>query len=120
MYYCVTKPKHPSWLLGFMFSLHVRAQPFRRVCPGAPTNSPTGVADDDGVAAADYGDVYYYNGEGLRCRGETEKRSGASIPVGHPLHEMTAQQRGEGDCTQALSGPGLATADDCEDGENPG
>ena len=79
-----------------------------------------GVADDNKVAAADYGDVYYYNGEGLRSRGETEKRSGASIPVGHPLHEMTAQQRGEVDCTQALSGPGLATADDCEDGENPG
>jgi 2-iminoacetate synthase ThiH len=23
-----------------MFSLHVRAQPFRRVCPGPPTTSP--------------------------------------------------------------------------------
>ena len=71
VYYCVTKPKHPSWLLGSMHSLHVRALPFRKVCPGPPTNSPTGVADD-GVAAADYGDVCYYNGEGLRSKGETE------------------------------------------------
>ena len=68
-----------------MHSLHVRAQPFRKVCPGPPTNSPTGVADDDGVAAADYDDVYYYNGEGLRSRGETEKRSGASACVSSRL-----------------------------------
>ena len=44
-----------------------------------------GVADDDGVAAADYDDVYYYNGEGLRSRGETEKRSGASACVSSRL-----------------------------------
>ena len=74
MYYCVTKSKHLSWLLGLMYSLHVRAQPFRKVCPGPPTNSPTGVADDDGVAAAEYDDAYYYNGEGLKSRGETENR----------------------------------------------
>ena len=52
-----------------MHSLHVRAQPFRKVCPGPPTNSPTGVADDDGVAAAEYDDAYYYNGEGLKREG---------------------------------------------------
>ena len=30
---------------------------------------------------------------------------------------MTARQRGEVDRAQASSGPGLATADDCDDGE---
>ena len=31
---------------------------------------------------------------------------------------MTARRRGEVDRVQALSGPGLATADDCDDGED--
>ena len=30
---------------------------------------------------------------------------------------MTARRRGELNCAQALSGPGHATADDCNDGE---
>ena len=34
-----------------------------------------------------------------------------------PLHSMTARQRGEVDRAQALSDPGLATADDCNGGE---
>ena len=30
---------------------------------------------------------------------------------------MTARQRGEADRAQAFSGPGLATAEDCDDGD---
>jgi hypothetical protein len=61
------------------------------------------------------------NGEEIRLRAKAQKQKQLSLFGGYPLHLMTARvtarQRGEVDRPLAWSCPGLATADDCDDGE---
>ena len=64
-------------------------------------------------------DAYFYDSERLRIDSSVRKSSSTNPTFvgGHPLHKMTARQRGAADRTHAWSGPGLATDDDCDDGE---
>ena len=64
-------------------------------------------------------DAYFYDSERLRIDSSVRKSSSSNPTFvgGHPLHKMTARQRGAADRTHAWSGPGLATDDDCDDGE---
>ena len=62
--------------------------------------------------------TYFYDSERLRIDSSVRKSSSSNPTFvgGHPLHKMTARQRGAADRTHAWSVPGLATDDNCDDG----
>ena len=63
--------------------------------------------------------TYFYDSERLRIDSSVRKSSSSNPTFvdDHPLHKMTAWERGAADRTHAWSVPGLATDDDCDDGE---
>ena len=64
--------------------------------------------------------TYFYDSERLRIDSSVRKSSSSNPTFvgGHPLHKMTAWERGAADRTHAWSVPGLATDDNCDDGDH--